>query len=107
MAGELHRPIRLGCVHTSTKRQSESPVPEDLGVLGRSAPDATSRATPRVTKRVALRRLCVSGAAGAADGFGETVLLTERQHQLSGALQHPATGKQSDQVSILSSKQKD
>lgn len=34
MAGELHRPVWLGCVYASTKHQSESSVPEDLGTLG-------------------------------------------------------------------------
>lgn len=50
--------------------------------------------------------MCVSGAAGAADRLREAVFLTQQQHPLSGALQHPSAGKQSDQVRILYSKQK-
>lgn len=42
---------------------------------------------------------CVPGAAGAADGLGEAVRLAEQQCELPGALQHPATGQQPDQVS--------
>lgn len=42
---------------------------------------------------------CVPGAAGAADRLGEAVLLSEQQCELAGALQHPATGQQPDQVS--------
>lgn len=34
VAGELHRPVWLGRVHTSAKRQSESSVPEDRGTSG-------------------------------------------------------------------------
>ena len=41
---------------------------------------------------------CVSGAAGAVDGLREAVFLTERRRQLPGAVQHPATGQQPDQV---------
>lgn len=54
-----------------------------------------------------LRQMCVSGAAGAVDGVREAVLLTEQQqwNQISGALQHPAPGKQPDPVRI--SKQKE
>lgn len=46
--------------------------------------------------------VCVQGAAGAADGLREAVHLTEQQCQLPGALQHPATGQQPDQVSGFS-----
>lgn len=53
-----------------------------------------------------LRLMCVSGAAGAADRLREAVFLAEQQHPLSGALQHPAIGKQSDQVRMFYSKQK-
>lgn len=55
---------------------------------------------------IVLRLMCVSGAAGVADRLREAVFLTEQQHPFSGALQHPATGKQSDQVRIFYSKQK-
>lgn len=58
------------------------------------------------TTLLVLRWMCVSGAAGAADRLWEAVFLTQQQHPLSGALQHPAVGKQSDQVRILYSKLK-
>lgn len=41
---------------------------------------------------------CVSGAAGAADRLREAVFLKEQQCELPGALQHPTTGQQPDQV---------
>lgn len=40
----------------------------------------------------------VAGAAGAADGLREAVLLAGQQCELPGALQRPATGQQPDQV---------
>lgn len=66
------------------------------------------RAVHCVATHTVLRRMCVSGPAGAVDGLREAVLRTEQQqwHQLSGALQHPAPGKQPDPVRLLYSKQK-
>lgn len=47
---------------------------------------------------VAAMCLRVPGAARPPDWFGEAVCAAEQHCQLPGALQHPATGQQSDQV---------
>lgn len=62
-----------------------------------------------MTTHTVLRGMYLSGAAGAVDWLREAVLFTEQQqqwHQLSGALQHPASGKQPDPVRNLCSRQK-
>lgn len=59
-----------------------------------------------VATHTVLRRMYVSGAAGAVDRLREAVLLTEQWHQFPGTLQHPAPGKQPDPVRILYSKRK-
>lgn len=66
---------------------------------------AASQAIQCVATHSVLRWMCVSGAAGAVNGLREAVLTEQQQwHQLSGALQHPAPGKQPDPVRILYSK---
>lgn len=45
---------------------------------------------------------CVAGASGAADGLREAVHRTEQQHELPGAVQHPAACQQPDQVGTWS-----
>lgn len=76
-----------------------------ISMFGFSSVD-TSQVIKCRTTHMVLRWMCVSGAAGAADRLREAVFLTQQQHPLSGALQYPSAGKQSDQVRILYSKQK-